>query len=64
MVATRNYAQYVKEAVKGRSGYYYFRSRTSGVPAGACGRGKDENSAYCVHCKIRYGDLQNVGSQV
>ena len=26
--------------------------------------GKDENSAYCVHCKIRYGDLQNVGSQV
>lgn len=64
MVATRNYAQYVKEAVKAGADIIISGAGLPGFSARACGRGKDENSTYCVHCKIRYGDLQNVGPQV
>ena len=53
MVATRNYAQYVKEAVKAGADIII---SGAGLPVSLpelVEGAKDENSAYCVHCKIR-----------
>lgn len=64
MVATRNYAQYVKEAVKAGADIIISGARTSGFPAGVCGRGKDQDRANRFYRKICHGHLQDVGPQV
>ena len=63
MVATRNYAQYVKEAVKAGADIII---SGAGLPVSLpeLVEGADENRADRFHRKIRTGHLQDVGPQV
>ncbi len=56
-------AQYVKEAVKAGQISSFPEPDFRFLPEFVEGA-KRENSAYCVHCKICHGHLQDVGPQV